>query len=778
MSAEINSGPYPVRGYTGFTGTVAEKASESIPAWKQPVRAGQGSPNVIVMLMDDMGYSDISPFGGEIDTPTLAEIAEDGYRLGNYQTPPMCAPARAALMTGMNPHRAGFAFVPHMDPGFPNTAMELPLDTPTLAENFRAGGYATFMVGKWHLTIESKMHDGAAKDSWPLQRGFDRYYGCMDGFTSLFHPHRLVSDNSQVVIDEYPEGYYLTDDLTDKALGMVSELRANDPTKPFFLYFAQQAVHGPIQAKAPDLAKYRGRYEAGWDHVRSERFARQIAAGLFPEGTECAPRNTEQGAEVVPWDELKPAQRQLFARYMEAYAAAVDNVDQNLKRLTDHLKDIGEYENTIIVFTSDNGGTAEGGDTGTRSYFSRFSAPRFGLPADWDFDVDRDPELIGGPRLYAHYPRGWAYASNTPFRLYKTHTYGGGTRVPMLLSWPAGLPKKSGDNGVRHQYAYATDVGATLLQLTGITPLSERHGMPAQETDGVSFDAWLRDAKAPTRHTEQYTELNGRRAFIDGSWKAIAPEPNGPGWENGGWELYDLATDPTETLDVAADFPATVRELAQRWQAAGWANQVFPLNDDGSFNRNRPSSDLLLEAPVTLYPGMPTLERFRSAKLTRLRSFTIEVSLDQAPDSAGVLLAHGDQGGGYVLFIQDGELHFSYNQYGKMLRASAPLATGSHLVKVVFIALPGITWDVHITVDDVEVMVLEHLLQLTGMAPFAGISVGLDRGGPVDWELSLRHGCFSYTGALHRVRYAPGEKASYNPEQIIALDREMARIYE
>ena len=778
MSAQINSGTYPVRGYANFTGTVSEKASESIPAWKQPARPPQGAPNVIVMLMDDMGYSDISPFGGEIDTPALAEIAEEGYRLGNYQTPPMCAPARAALLTGMNPHRAGFAYVPHMDPGFPNSAMELPDDAPTLAESFQAGGYATFMVGKWHLTVESKMHDGAEKSSWPLARGFDRYYGCMDGFTSLLHPHRLVRDNSQLVIDEYPEDYYLTDDLTGQAIGMLSELRANDPSKPFFLYFAHQAVHGPLQAKPADLEKYRGRYDAGWDHVRSARFARQISEGLFPEGTACAPRNTEPGADVVPWDELSPTQQALFARYMEVYAAAVDNVDQNLARLIGHLKATGEYENTIIVFTSDNGATAEGGDTGTRSYFSRFGTPRFGLPDGWDPDVARDPDLLGGPRAYAHYPRGWAYASNTPFRLYKTHTYGGGTRVPMLLSWPAGLPKAGGDDGIRHQYAYATDVGATLLNLAGIVPLAQRHGKPAQGTDAVPFDAWLRDPSTASAHTEQYTELNGRRAFIDGQWKAVAPAPNGPGWDEAAWELYDVAADPAETRDLASAYPQKVAELAERWQAAGWSNQVFPLNDDGSFNRNRPETELVLEQPVTLRPGAPTLERFRSAKLTRLRSFTIDAHLEYGMQDAGVIVAHGDQGGGYVLSVQDGYLHLGYNEYGTMHRTSAPLTSGARQVTAEFTARPGLRWDIRLLVDGQEAAVLPGVLQLAGMAPFGGISAGLDRGGPVDWELYERHGCFRYNGILHHVRYTPGPKASYNPEQIMELDRAMAMAFE
>jgi arylsulfatase A-like enzyme len=778
MPGEIHNGPYPIRDYAGFDGVIDELASQSVPSWPQQERARPGAPNVVLMLMDDMGFSDISPFGSEIDTPTLQEIADEGYRLNNYQTPPMCAPARATIMTGLNPHRAGFAYVPHMDPGFPNSSMELPAHAPSLAENFRAGGYATFMVGKWHLTVESKMHDGAEKSSWPLQRGFDRYFGCLDGFTSLFHPHRLVQDNSQVVIDQYPEDFYLTDELTDRALEMITSLRAADPAKPFFLYFAHQAVHGPLQAKAEDMDKYRGRYEAGWDHIRSERFARQVADGLFPDGTQCAPRNSEPGLEVVPWESLTEEQKYVFARYMEAYAAAVDNVDQNLKRLTDHLKTIGEYENTIIVFTSDNGGTGEAGHTGTRSYFSRFGAQRTQLPPEWEPDVPRDPELIGGPQAYVHYPQGWGYASNTPFRLYKTHTYAGGVRVPMVLSWPAGLPRGGDDEGVRHQYAYATDLAPTLMRLAGITPLTERNGVPAPDLDGISFETWLHDRRQASEHTEQYVELNGRRAFLDGRWKAIAPQANGPVREETDWELYDVLTDPAETRDLAQQHPDRVRELAEKWKAAAWHNQVFPLNDDGSFNRNRPSTELPLEEPVTLYPGTPTLERFRSSKLTKLRSFTVDINLLHRSGEEGVLVAHGDQGGGYSAYVEDGQLTLAYNQYGRMSHTQIPLPAGEHLIRIRFEALPDLKWDIAVELPDGATTTLGPVLQLTGMSPFAGISVGLDRGGPVDWELYQRHGCFPYTGTLYSVRYTPGPKAPYNREQIIEIEREIARTYE
>lgn len=769
-----HDGDHLSRGQRDFPGRIAERASESIPAWPRRPRAHAEAPNIVVVLLDDLGFSDISPFGAEIDTPALEEIAASGYRLANYQTPPMCALARAALMTGLNPHRAGFSFVPHIDPGYPHARMELPQDTPTLAETLRDAGYATFMVGKWHLTPEAQMHDGADRSSWPCQRGFDRYYGCLDGFTSLLHPHRLLQDNTPLDRESYPAGYHLTDDLTDRALEMIGALRASDPGKPFLLYFSHVAVHAPLQAKPEDMAKYRGMYDAGWDHVRSERFARQIRNGLFPEGTRPAGRNNEPGLDVVPWDSLDDGQRTLFARYMEVYAAAVDNVDQNLRRLTDRLKQLGEYENTIIFFTSDNGASGEGGDVGTRSYFSRFVTTGQELPPEWQADVPKDPELIGGPRSFAHYPRGWAYASNTPFRLYKTHPYGGGVRVPMLVSWPAGLPRAAEDTGVRHQFAYATDVMPTLLDLAGVEPLQRRTGEKGQTPDGCSFASWLRTEQEPSAHRNQYVELNGRRSFQEDRWKVIAPTANGPEWSSHGWELYDVDEDPAETRDLSAFHPERVRALGDRWKAAAWENQVFPLNDDGSHFRRRPATELILEQPVTLYPCTPTLERYRSAKLVALRSTVIDVRLDYRHGDEGVLVAHGDQGGGYVLYIEDHALHCAYNEYGRMRRMSAALPPVAVRMGLQFEVLPQLRWRLLLSIDGAEAASLGPVLQLVGMCPLTGISVGADRGGPVDWDLYQRRGQFRYRGSLQHVRYTPGPKADYHDEELIDVEQQAA----
>lgn len=741
------------------------------------MRAQEGAPNVILMLMDDMGYSDIAPFGAEIDTPNLSDLAEEGYSLTNYHTTPVCSPARASLLTGLNPHRAGYGSVVHIDPGYPGYMMQIGDDVPTIAESFRASGYSTFMVGKWHLTKEAHMNDAADKASWPLQRGFDRYFGSMDGFTTLYHPHRLVRDNSPAVIDEFPDDYFLTDTLTDEALGMIKSLRANDPSKPFFLYFAHQAVHGPIQAKPEDMEKYRGMYERGWDHIRSERFRRQIEQNLFPEGTTLAPRNSEAGLDVEPWESLSEEKKQRFARYMEVYAAAIDNVDQNLGRLIDHLKRTGEYENTIIAFTSDNGGTGEGGADGTRSYFSQF-VQAADLPERWQRDVPRDVEHIGGPRAHVHYPRGWAYASNTPFRFYKGHTFEGGIRAPLIVSWPAGLPRTGDDPGIRHQFTYVSDLGLTLLDLAEVPHLEQRHGNPAQETDGTPFSRALKDANSATVRREQYAEFFGNRAFFQDDWKIVTRHQFGAPYEDSEWELYHLGTDPAETNNLAEQHPDVVQRLADEWRRAAWRNTVYPLADDLSLMSVRPSSELPLEDPVTLYPGTPTLERFRSAKLTALRSFSIEMSLEHSDGDAGVLVAHGDQGGGYVFYIEDGELRLSYNQYGRMHRTSAPLAPGAHALTANFTAGPEYDWEILVSIDGTPAARLESVLQLIGMAPFTGISVGVDRGSPVDWDLYERYRSFPYSGRDLAVRYVPGPKAPYNTEVIRQIEEFVERTYE
>lgn len=763
------------RGYERFRGDVHEFVSQSTPWWPEPRKAAQGSPNVIVVLVDDMGFSDLEPFGSEISTPHIGELADGGWIFTNYHTAPMCSPARAALMTGINPHRAGFGFVAHTDPGYPGFTCELPANAPTLAETLRHSGYATFMVGKWHLTLESRLHDAADKSSWPLQRGFDRYFGSMDGFTSLHHPHRLVRDNAVVDVREFDDDYFLTDQLVDEALGMIDDLRNSDQSKPFFLYFAHTAVHGPIQAKEADIAKQAGRYQSGWNALREQRFERQRALGIVSQDAVLPEGDLAAESSVPEWESLSSEEQLLFARHMEVYAAAVENIDQSVGALTKRLRELGELENTIIVVTSDNGGTAEGGPTGTRSYFAQFGVDT-ALPENWVNDVPRSIEDIGGPKLYAQYPTGWARVSNTPFRDFKSSTYEGGVHAPLIVSWP-NAPHRV--RGLRDQFVFVSDLAPTILELAGVDPLRELGGQPVEEIDGRSVADVLADESAPSRQL-QYFECVGRRAIINWPYKAVSPTPPTleEGAAGGTWELYNLAEDPTETTNLASVEPERTRELAERWRDEAWANAVFPLNDDGTLHSSRPATEAELAQPVTLTPMRPPLERFRSAKLTVLRSFTVEIDVTVEQGCEGVIFAHGDQGGGYLLAVEGGAALLSYNAYGEMHRVhSLPITPGEHHLVLRMNEAEGLRWRMSVDCDGEEIATLDPLPMLLGMAPFTGISVGYDYGGPVDWQLYERHRTFAFAGGtLNRVRVVPGERSQHDRTVLHSLDRAVAQI--
>ncbi|MCX2962656.1 arylsulfatase [Gordonia aquimaris] len=751
--------PAGARGYDGFDGVIGRTSSVSRPWWPEEPTAPAGAPNIVVILVDDMGYSDISPFGAEIDTPNIDRLARNGFRLSNYHTTPVCSPARAALLTGLNPHRAGYGSVANSDPGFPGLRLELADDVLTLPEILRAGGYATYAVGKWHLVRDANMGPGRDRSSWPVQRGFDSYYGSLEGLNSFFYPNQLIADNTVVDVAEYPDDYYVTDDLTDRAISQITALRAQDPTKPFFLYFAHIAMHGPHQVKEADLAKYRGRYGQGWDEVRRQRLQRQIENGLFDPDTPMAERNTEPGFDAPLWDDLEPTEQERFQRYQEVYAAMVDSVDQSVGRVVDTLEQLGELDNTIIVFTSDNGGTAEGGPVGTRSYFSQFvHGP---VPPDWERDVPHDQDLIGSAALGVHYPRGWGQASNTPFRFYKGQTFAGGVRVPFVVSWPNGLPRAADDTGVRRQFSYVTDLVPTLLELAGVDTPDHRHGRPAQERDGVSIADVLRDRDAQSPHTEQYAEFGGHRGYYRDGWKLVSLHRDPASVDDPAWELYDVTTDPAETTDLAARHPDKVAELAAAWDAAAWRNTVFPLYDRPADQLRRRPAEARLSDPIRILAGTPTLERYRSSRLIAYRDFVVEAELEGwTADDEGVIVAHGDQQGGYLLYVESAAVHLVYNAYGRVRRESGRLPDGATALCLRASATPSVRWNLTVeAVCDGEastIVKLDDQVQLVGMAPWTGISVGLDARGPVDPELRQRRGVFRFGPALRAVTYRPG----------------------
>lgn len=746
--------------YAGFGGEARKTFAGSTPDWPERPDAS-GRPNVVIVLVDDLGFADLGCYGSEIRTPHLDALAARGLRYTDFHTTPMCSPTRAALLTGRNPHSVGIGHVAHSDPGYPGYAMELSDDCVTTAEVLREAGWATLMVGKWHLAKDSDCGDAGPRHSWPCQRGFDQFYGFLDGFTNSHHPHRLVRDNTAVEVDAYPDGYYLTDDLTDEAIRMVKGVKAGDPSKPFFLYLAHGAVHAPLHAKPEDIAAYAGRYDAGWDQLRAARFAQQLALRILPRDTVLPPRNNEPGNDVTAWAELPADQQRLYARYMEVYAAMVDAVDQSFGRLVAALEELGELDDTLFLFTSDNGASREGEAEGTTAYYNHLLGT-----TDLEADLARIDE-VGGPTTTPHYPRGWAMASGTPFRLYKINTHAGGHSVPMIMAGP-GVPA----SGLRRQWTHVTDVLPTFLDLLGVELPTHRQGVPVATLAGVSFAASLTDADAPTVHSEQYTEMTGHRGFVRDGWEVVTLHQPLTPIDDTEWELYDLTHDRTETTDLAAEHPERVAELAAGWDTAARANQVFPLDEGAGVKYlRRPPRTEVFDRPLTILPGTPSLERWRCQRLVWQRSFVVDVALELSSGDTGVLVAHGDQGGGYLLAVEAGHLLLVFNDGRGRTREvdGGLLPVGTRSLQARLDAVGGGTWTATLSVNGTDTATAEGLPVLFPMAPFEGISIGTDRRSPVSWRLWAAYGPFPFTGVLQSVTYTPGEPAPDSPVRMLDL---------
>ncbi|WP_159149680.1 sulfatase-like hydrolase/transferase, partial [Dietzia lutea] len=442
----------------------------------------------------------------------------------------------------------------------------------------------------------------------------------------------------------------------------------------------------------------------------------------------------------------------------------------------------------IFLFLSDNGASREGQDLGTTAYFRHTQDSGAGQDEDW-LAYERD--LIGGPRTWPHYPRGWGMACNTPFRLYKASTYRAGHQVPMVMSWPRGLGQPSG-TPLRRQYTHVTDVVPTILELVGVDAPAERHGRQSEPLDGSSFVPTIRDGTAAATHGDQYQECNGNRGFRRGKWEAVTNrEPEGPfrsGPERTGltplsqdkWELFDSEKDPTQCVDVAEQYPEVVEELKQAWDDAAWRNRVFPINEGvGLAHLRRPSEDESLSRPVTILPGTPTLERYRSSRLIDQRSFTVELTCTVTGGDQGVLFAHGGQEGGYVLYVEGGRLHFEQNAFGRMIGLPAvEIPQGEHEIAVEVLNSGNGVWDVTLRLDGVAAANGDGFLAISGWLPFQGLDVGRNRRSPVSWDVYERHGAFPFTGTLGWVRWVPGEEVPNAREKRIAKAIEMGMALE
>ena len=706
--------------------------------WPTPATPPPGSPNIVLMMLDDVGFADFGCYGSEIDTPCIDQVAARGVRYSGFHTTAMCSTTRAALLTGRNHHAVGVGCLANFDSGYPGYRGKISKDAPTLAETLREVGYRNYMVGKWHVTPLTETGPTGPFDGWPLGRGFDRFYGFLDAETDHYSPE-LVRDNSHIEAPgTYASGYHLTEDLFDQAIGYIQGHIAASPKIPWFLMLTPGACHAPHQAPKPLIDKYDAIFSKGWDQCRKDRLQRQIELGVVPKGTQLPPRNDR----VKAWADHSTDEQRVFSRLAGAYAAMLEHTDQQLARLMNFLHDAQLTENTLVLLLSDNGASQEGGPNG----FVNAMGPFNGQPESMQTKLARLDD-IGGPDTHSNFPWGWAMASNTPLKRYKQNTHGGGIRDPLIVSWPAKLPT---DGSVRSQFCHVSDLAPTILELLGV----ESHHRPGIGTPGCSFAASLHDAYAATAKDVQYFEMFGHRGLVHDGWKAVAYHEPGTAFEDDEWELYHLAEDFNEVHNLAEVEPERLQQLQSLWWQQAETNQVLPLDDRfaprfaENAERHRGG-----RTHYTFWPGMGHLPSDVAPDL-RSRSYRIDVDLDVLSDrDSGVLIAHGDATGGYSLYMDNGHLVHDLNIGGthQLLTSPEPVLPGRRELAFVMQRQPqddnSVIGRASLRVDDVEVAELSTNSIFTLMISWSGLDIGFDRGTTVGNYASP----FTFSGKLHKV---------------------------
>ena len=655
-----------------------------------PAPARRRRPNIVWWVIDDVGFGNLSPYGGLVDMPAMQRLVDRGMRFTNAHVTPLCSPTRACLLTGRNHHTNHMPAVPRWTVGLPGHDARIPRENGFLSEILLREGYATLCVGKWHLTSLEELSPASSRGGWPLGRGFERFYGFMAGQTSQFDPH-LVLDNNAIYPPRVFDGkYHLSEDLVDTSLRYVKELRSGDLDKPFFLYLAFSAGHAPHHAPREWIERYRGRFAMGWDEYRHKVHARQKQLGLVPEDSPLS----QHDPDVPTWDSLSETDKRIYQRYMEAFAAMCSHMDHHVGRLLDELEAMGELEDTIFLMVSDNGASSEGGATGA------FNNQQFQGRIDQHPATLQNIDEIGGPNSYNHYPWGWAWAGNTPLRRWKRETYRGGCAIPFVMFWPRGLPQRHGN---RHGFVHAIDVVPTLLELLEIQAPSSIAGVPQSPIEGVSFAAHLKDAEQPSEHRTQYFEMLGHRSIFHDGWRAVCPWP-GPSFkegvkvwpaemlaadleklEEGGWELYHVETDPAESRNVVRDEPQRLHAMIARWWHEAGRYGVLPLLGRASPPPPNPKAE---PKQYVFYPDTAPL--FIEAAPNLINSNYRIVAELQIPPGApveGMIVAHGGRFGGYALLLREGRPLFVYNYLGvseMTIAARDPLAPGHHTVTFSF----------------------------------------------------------------------------------------------
>ncbi len=669
--------------YEPITELDARKAKAPPPF---EIKPPEGAPNVVIVLIDDIGFGATETFGGVIETPTLSRLAEEGLRFNQFHTTALCSPTRASLKSGRNHHATNVGSVMEIATGFPGNQGQIPPEVIPVAEILRQNGYSTGAFGKWHETAPWEVSASGPYDRWPTHQGFDKFYGFIGGETNQWDP--AIFDGNTRVPTPKTEGYHFTTDMTDQAINWVRSQQALTPEKPFMVYFATGAVHAPHHVGKEWIEKHKGKFDEGWDKLREATLERQKAMGLVPKDT----RLTPLPPDIQTWDDLSAKEKKLFALQMEVFAAFTEQTDHEVGRLVDAIGEIGQLDNTLFVYImGDNGSSAEGGLTGTFNELVHLN----GI-----FEAETIDSMLaraddwGGPNSFPHMAAGWAVATDSPF-MYTKQVAGdyGGTRNGMVLHWPKGFKSKG---EIRSQWHHVNDVAPTILEAAKLPTPKVINGVEQRPMDGVSMLYCLDDADAEDRHKTQYFEMFGNRGIYHDGWLARvnhrAPWRNEPfqPLEEDIWELYDTRADFSLFNDLSKEHPEKLKEMQALFEKEAIANSVYPIDDRSyeRFNAKRAGRPDLMgdRTSLTLFEGMEGLTEnaFLNVKNT---SLTIEADVELSGKDRGVILAQGGKFGGWVLYMDKGRPTYTYNWFGLdayTVQAPKPVQGKSATIKLDF----------------------------------------------------------------------------------------------
>ena len=767
MTDQMDRTVLPIR-RPPFQGVTNRTLGGSEPDWNfvAPIPAPEGAPNVLLVMTDDAGFGNPSTFGGPISTPTLDRLAAGGLKYNRFHTTALCSPTRAALMTGRNHHAVGFGMVGEFAGPFPGYSAMLPKDCEPFVKTLQGNGYSTACFGKWHLTPDHMQGTAGPFDRWPNAVGFDYFWGFLGGESGQFDP--VITENNKAVGVPEQEDFYLPDAMADKAIEWLHGVRAHSSDKRWFAYYSTSASHAPHHVTREWSERYKGAFDQGWDRLREETFARQKRLGVIPADAELTPRPDAMPA----WDSLDETHKRLYARQMEVYAGYSANVDWNIGRVIDAIEEMGDLDNTLVIYIwGDNGASMEGTLSGTFNELTTMN----GVPLTDEQQLQLvlkwgGLEAWGTELMAPHYSAAWAWASNTPFQWGKqVASHLGGTRDPMVVHWPERIKERG---GLRSQFTHINDVGPTILEAARLPQPTHIDGVEQQPMHGTSFLYSLDDASAAERHTQQYFEVLGNRGmYKDGWWlswmmpripwkldpetlKRFAPGVWDP--ESDPVELYYLPNDFTQARNVADQHPEKVKELQELfWQEAEKYHVLPLLGGLTTFFGITPP--LPSQSRFTFYSDVQNVASGMIPPIYN-HSYTISAELEIPQSGAeGVIVAEADHLGGFALFVQDGTLKHTYSFVGVQefrQESRTPLPTGSVNVRMEFAAdapKPATGGEVTLYVNDEPVGGgrIEHTVPARFSA-YAGLDIGRDNGMPVDRSYADKSP-FAFTGTIKRV---------------------------